>query len=82
MGRVMKEVFCTILIDKFSIEYNSEGLSEFKCPYVYVNKNKETCCDYVKYRKCPVHNLINRIAKIDERILDKLVKNQFFSKTL
>lgn len=72
----MAGIYCEISKKKFSIEYDSEGLSRqrFKCPYVLVD-NRGVYCDEVGFKKCPLYNLLNRIAKIDTKVLDELVKN-------
>lgn len=72
----MAKGHCTILNKKFPIEYSSGGLSaqEFKCPNAFVD-NRGVYCDEIGFKKCPVYNLLNRVAKIDSKVLDELVKN-------
>ena len=70
----MKKFYCSILKHSFAIDYNSKGLNQFNCPNSFINSNEEMFCDDVKYKKCPVHNLLDRVAKIDVKVLDELIK--------
>jgi len=72
----MKKFYCTILDNNFRIDYTSKGLNQFNCPSAFVDSDGRIFCEEgVQYKECPVHNLLDRAARIDSKVLDKLVED-------
>jgi len=71
----MKKVYCAILKNNFIIDYTSEGLNQFNCSKAFVDSDAGIFCEAnVQYEGCPMHNLLNRFAKINPKALDELIK--------